>query len=79
MQIALFVIGVAGFGRQVSWKDDTDVPPGYTMSFKAALHTVSTDTFTRVIVPDWAMGLTKRLRHIRQSFQELDVRACSFM
>ncbi|KAJ7807793.1 cytochrome P450 [Mycena leptocephala] len=72
LPIALFVIGAAGFGRKVSWKEDTVVPPGYTMSFKDALHTVSTGTITKFIVPTWAMGLTKHLRHVRVAFNELD-------
>ncbi|KAF8142663.1 cytochrome P450 [Mycena galopus ATCC 62051] len=72
LAIALFVIGVAGFGHKVSWQEDTVVPPGYTMSFKDALHTVSTETITKLIVPTWAMGLTKHLRHVRAAFNELD-------
>lgn len=68
------MIGVAGFGRKVSWKDDMVVPSGYTMSFKEALHTVSSSTLIKIIVPKWAMGLTKRLRHVRDAFKELDVR-----
>ncbi|KAJ7917508.1 cytochrome P450 [Mycena leptocephala] len=64
LPIALFVIGIAGFGRKVSWKEDTVVPPGYTMSFKDALHIAHN--------PYWAMGLTKHLRHVRTAFNELD-------
>lgn len=77
LQIALFVIGVAGFGRKVSWKDDTVVPPGYTMSFKEALHVVSTGTIVKAIVPNWALGLSKHFRHVRDAFTELDVRPAS--
>ncbi|KAJ6474842.1 cytochrome P450 [Mycena sanguinolenta] len=72
LPIALFVIGVAGFGRKVSWKEDTVVPPGYTMSFKDALHTVSMGTITKLLVPTWAMGLTKHLRHVAAAFSQLD-------
>ena len=32
--IALFVIGVAGFGKRVSWHEDTYVPEGFRFSFK---------------------------------------------
>ncbi|KAJ7340865.1 cytochrome P450 [Mycena albidolilacea] len=78
LPIALFVIGVAGFGRKMSWKEDTTVPPGYTMSFKDALHTVSTGTITKLIVPTWAMGLTKHLRHVKAAFNELDVGFLNF-
>lgn len=74
-QIALFVIGVAGFGRKVSWQEDTVVPPGYTMSFKEALHIVSQGTIVKAVVPNWAMGLTERFRRVRAAFKELDVRS----
>lgn len=33
-QIALFVIGVAGFGRRLSWEEDLVIPPGHDMAFK---------------------------------------------
>ena len=33
-QIALFVIGAAGFGKKMSWKDTTAPPPGHKMNFK---------------------------------------------
>ena len=32
--MALFIIGVAGFGKRMSWKEDLAVPKGYAMSFK---------------------------------------------
>ncbi|ETW77984.1 cytochrome P450 monooxygenase 13 [Heterobasidion irregulare TC 32-1] len=70
--IALFVIGVAGFGRRISWTDDMKLPPGHQLTFKDALHTMSTDIFLKLIVPGWAMGLTKHLRHVRQAFKEMD-------
>ncbi|EIN08462.1 cytochrome P450 [Punctularia strigosozonata HHB-11173 SS5] len=72
LPIALFVIGVAGFGRRISWNDDLVVPPGHEMTFKDALHVVSTDVFVRLIVPERAMGLTKRLRNVRLAFKELE-------
>jgi hypothetical protein len=36
-QIALFVIGVAGFGRRIGWKEDAVVPPGHAITFKVRL------------------------------------------
>ncbi|KAF8967870.1 cytochrome P450 [Flammula alnicola] len=71
LPIALFVIGAAGFGRSISWKEDVVIPPGHTMTFKDALHVVTTDTFIKLIFPDWAMGLTERLRTTRTAFDEL--------
>jgi hypothetical protein len=35
-KLALFVIGVAGFGRRVKWAEDETVPAGHTMTFKAS-------------------------------------------
>jgi len=70
-QIALFVIGVAGFGRSVSWKEDTVIPPGHTMSYKDALHIVSKDFFVKVVFPGWAMDLTPSLRKVKSGFEEL--------
>ncbi|KAK7457058.1 hypothetical protein VKT23_010360 [Stygiomarasmius scandens] len=72
LPIALFVIGVAGFGRRISWKEDLVVPPGHKMTFKDALHEVSTGVFTKLIIPQWAMHLTNRLRKIQLAFDELD-------
>ncbi|KAG2128701.1 cytochrome P450 [Suillus clintonianus] len=71
LPIALFVIGAAGFGRPISWKDDTVVPPGHQLTFKDALHTVTQDLTIKLLVPKWAMGLTKRFRRTRVAFDEL--------
>ncbi|KIM82774.1 hypothetical protein PILCRDRAFT_455699 [Piloderma croceum F 1598] len=72
LQIALSVIGVAGFGRKVSWRDDQVIPIGRRMTFKEALHIVSTDMGLRILVPEWAMGLTQRLRKIRIAFEDFE-------
>ncbi|KAI0064393.1 cytochrome P450 [Artomyces pyxidatus] len=63
LPIALFVIGVAGFGRRISWMDDLAIPEGHKMTFKDALHTVSRNVIgVRLVFPDWAMRITKRWR-----------------
>ncbi|KAF8070554.1 cytochrome P450 [Lyophyllum atratum] len=72
LPIALFVIGAAGFGRKISWKDDDSLPPGHQLTFKNALHIVTTDIFLKLIVPDRALGLTKRLRDVKLAFEELE-------
>ncbi|TFK44816.1 cytochrome P450 [Crucibulum laeve] len=69
--IALFVIGAAGFGQKLSWQDDTVVPPNHAMTFKDALHIVTADIFIKLVTPSWALGLTKRLRTVRDAFEEL--------
>lgn len=71
LQIALFIISAAGFGRKISWEDDTIIPSGHQISFKQALYVVSTSFVTKLIVSDWALGLTQRLRDIRLGFDEL--------
>ncbi|KIP01299.1 hypothetical protein PHLGIDRAFT_507626 [Phlebiopsis gigantea 11061_1 CR5-6] len=73
LPIALYVIGAAGFGRRISWKADEVVPLGHACTFKDALHTVSTNVFYRLVIPDWFLnlGLTQNLRDIKTSFDEL--------
>jgi len=73
LPVALFVIGTAGFGRSISWKEDTKIPPGHEMTFKDALHVVTTDFFFKLFVPESAMSLTKRLRKCQLAFAELRV------
>ncbi|KAL0062629.1 hypothetical protein AAF712_010466 [Marasmius tenuissimus] len=72
LPIALFVIGVAGFGRRISWKDDTILPSGHKLTFKEALSTVSEDIFIKVLCPDALLGATERLRRVKSAFEELD-------
>ncbi|KAF8183648.1 cytochrome P450 [Pholiota molesta] len=69
--IALFIIGAAGFGRDISWKADEITPPGYTMTFKESLHTVTTNVFVKLAVPSWAMGLTETFRQTDRAYDEL--------
>ncbi|KAG6845908.1 hypothetical protein H0H87_000714 [Tephrocybe sp. NHM501043] len=75
LPIALFVIGAAGFGRTISWKDDDTIPTGRQLTFKDALHIVTTDIFLKLIVPERALGLTRRLRNVRLAFDELETTA----
>jgi hypothetical protein len=97
LQIALFVIGAAGmhalfsffsftdaflgFGRSVSWKEDSDdkiIPPGHTMTYKDALHVTTTDFVLKLTVPGWALSLTPRLRKVKLGFEELHVRQWNY-
>jgi hypothetical protein len=43
------------------------------MSFRDALHIVSTNMVLPVVVPSWAMSLTKRLRKANLAMKELRV------
>ena len=64
---------VTGFGRRISWTDDQQVPPGHEITFKDALHTVSTHVVLRLVTPKWAFGLSEELRKTRQAYDELEV------
>ncbi|KAI0261646.1 cytochrome P450 [Gloeopeniophorella convolvens] len=72
LPIALFVIGVAGFGRNISWNADTVVPPGRRMTLKAAINVMSYDVIWKLILPEWALNLTPRLRNVRLAYDELE-------
>ncbi|KAF9054617.1 cytochrome P450 [Panaeolus papilionaceus] len=71
LPIALFIISVAGFGRDISWADDEAIPSGHTMSFKDALHIQSTDYFIPLLLPKWTMHLTNRTHAAFQAVDEL--------
>ncbi len=66
--MALMILGIAGFGKEMSWKTESVIPPGHKMDFATALSLVSSSIVVRYLVPKWAMGLTAKLRAIRTSF-----------
>ncbi|KLO08417.1 cytochrome P450 [Schizopora paradoxa] len=71
LTLALYVISSAGFGKPVSFDDDTNIPRGHSMSFKEALHIVASEMTLGIAVPNWAMGLTKRLRTYREAYRNM--------
>jgi len=71
LPIALFIIGVAGFGRRVTWTSDIVVPPGHRMTFKDALHILSTNVILKIALPNWAKNATKQTRKLDLAFTEL--------
>ncbi|KAH9998646.1 cytochrome P450, partial [Russula vinacea] len=72
LPIALFVISAAGrFGRQVTWTSDLVVPPGHQMTFKDALHILSTNIILKIALPKWATNLTKHTREVNLAFMEI--------
>ncbi|TFK26968.1 cytochrome P450 [Coprinopsis marcescibilis] len=73
LPIALLVIGTAGFGKRVSWKEDALAPQGFTHTFKGALHMVSNHTRIKLLVPNWVYRFSKRLDRIRCAFDELEL------
>ncbi|EPS98786.1 hypothetical protein FOMPIDRAFT_1037349 [Fomitopsis schrenkii] len=72
--ITLFVIGVAGFGKRMSWRDDYSVPEGFHFSFKDALHIASTDLRLKLFVPRWVLQNApwKRLRDFWSAYVDLE-------
>ncbi|KDR79850.1 hypothetical protein GALMADRAFT_241949 [Galerina marginata CBS 339.88] len=72
LPIALFVIGVAGFGRKLSWHDDVAIPSGHQMTFKDSLHIASLDIFYKAFLPKRALESgPARLRKVKLAFDEL--------
>ncbi|KAF9263883.1 cytochrome P450 [Marasmius fiardii PR-910] len=72
LPIALFVIGVAGFGRSISWQDDVIIPAGHKLTFKEALSEVSEGVIAKMVLPRWLMGITEKTRKIKLAYEELD-------
>jgi hypothetical protein len=64
---------MVGFGRRVTWTSDLVVPPGHHMTFKDAIHILSSNLVQKIIVPDWAKNLTKHSRNVELAFTELKV------
>ncbi|KAF7760802.1 hypothetical protein Agabi119p4_10211 [Agaricus bisporus var. burnettii] len=71
LSFSLYVISAAGFGHKMTWKENKAIPPGHLMSFETSLYTVSTYVLQRLLLPDWAVGLTKKTREIDLGFKEL--------
>ncbi|KAF9048947.1 614/534 cytochrome P450 [Panaeolus papilionaceus] len=69
--IALFVISCAAFGQNISWGNDRSLPLGHKLSFKQAIRIMSEDFFIPLIVPKWALGLTKRTETAGRALDEL--------
>ncbi|EAU86315.2 614/534 cytochrome P450 [Coprinopsis cinerea okayama7 len=69
--IALFVIGAAGFGRKISWKEEDNCPPGHAMSFKQALHIAAENIVVRAAFPGFIRKLVPSLRKINLAYEEL--------
>lgn len=51
------VIGVASFGRRMSWNEDNAAPAGYSFTFKDALQEVSKRLIFTILFPKWVLRL----------------------
>ena len=58
----------------MSFTEGLDVPPGFKMSFKDALHVVSGGVIVKLAVPRCALGLTQRFREVDLAYNELEVK-----
>lgn len=61
-----------GFGHRISWGDGSLKPAHHKITFKEAIHIVSTGIFIKLSTPRWAY-LTKSLRKVDLAFKELEV------
>ncbi|KAL9709164.1 hypothetical protein Ac2012v2_007518 [Leucoagaricus gongylophorus] len=73
LQLALLVIGAAGFGQKVSWEDDNSLKPGHhQLTFREALHTTAQELLLNSVLPRWIKAIPHpRLKRIRQATSEL--------
>ncbi|KAN0113945.1 cytochrome P450, partial [Russula decolorans] len=62
---------ILGFGRRVTWTTNLIVPPGHRMTFKDALHILSTNIVLKIVIPNWAKNLTNPTRKVNLAFTEL--------
>jgi hypothetical protein len=58
----------------MTWTSDLVIPPGHQMTFKDALHIMSTNLVVKIILPNWAKYLTKHTRKVDLAFTEIKVR-----
>ncbi|KAI0676506.1 cytochrome P450 [Trametes maxima] len=71
--ITLLIIGVAGFGRRISWKDDSVAPAGHRMTFKDTLSIVSRNLFLQVVFPQWVLRWgTPTMRSFHTAYSEIE-------
>ena len=58
----------------MTWTSDLVIPPGHQMTFKDALHIMSTNLVLKIVIPNWAKNLTKHTRKVNLAFTEIKVR-----
>ncbi|KAK0466747.1 cytochrome P450 [Desarmillaria tabescens] len=71
LAITQFIIGIAGFGRNMSWQRESNIPEGHSMTFRDALYHVCDGASIKIILPRLAMGLTAKWRRVRDAYDEL--------
>ncbi|KDQ58514.1 hypothetical protein JAAARDRAFT_34328 [Jaapia argillacea MUCL 33604] len=82
VQATLLVISTAGFGRRVSWTEDssTQPPQGHTLTFRSSLTSTLHNLFFKILTPDWLCDLSssiyipylsRRLAETKEAFSGL--------
>ncbi|KDQ57720.1 hypothetical protein JAAARDRAFT_35408 [Jaapia argillacea MUCL 33604] len=82
VQATLLVISAAGFGRRVSWKDDSLIQPpqGHTLTFRTSVTSTLHNLFFKILTPDWLCELSssvyipylsRRLAEMKEAFKGL--------
>lgn len=75
LRVALLAIANAGFGMDMSWNDDQNmpIPAGHEMTFQTALHCVAQSSILRLAIPKWLDWLPlKPVREMVTAFDELE-------
>ncbi|KZV66717.1 cytochrome P450 [Peniophora sp. CONT] len=72
LPIALFTISAASFGRCMTFTEELESPPGFTMNFKDALRIASENVIIKLSVPKSALCLTQRYREVDLAYNELE-------
>ena len=67
------VISIAGYGRPMTWKEDTVIPKDHKITFTDAITTVSKGLRLKLALPNWVLSLRKEWRYVRDAYDELDV------
>lgn len=57
----------------MSFTEESEVSPGYTMTFKDTFRIVSEGMMIKLTMPKLALRLTKRFRQVDLAFNELEV------
>lgn len=59
--------------KMTFWEEDEAIPSGHQLLLKQALRIVITKIFHKLLLPNWALGLTENLRNVDLGFKELEV------
>jgi hypothetical protein len=57
----------------MTWTSDLVAPPGHQMTFKDALHILSTNVIQKFVLPDWVKYVTSKARKTDLAFKEIKV------